>query len=91
MSECFQEIQRSIQSYDERDLLLCAARIAESARQKEQPVEVVIVELKNAVNAIPASALRERARSELRDAVVRVAIRAYYDGADSATDELTWR
>lgn len=91
MSECLQEIQRSIQSYDERELLVCAARIAEAARQKQEPVEVVIVNLKNAVNAIPASALRERARSELRDTVVRVAIRAYYEGAESVTDELPWQ
>ncbi|HJU68249.1 MAG TPA: hypothetical protein VJ650_08360 [Gemmatimonadaceae bacterium] len=88
MSECLQEIQRSIQSYDERDLLSCAARLAEAARQRHEAVEVVIVNLKNAVNAIPASALRERARTELRDAVVRIAIRAYYEGAESVTDEL---
>jgi hypothetical protein len=29
------------------------------------------------------SSLRERARRELRDSVVRIAIRAYYDGMDS--------
>ena len=91
MSECLQEIQRSIQSYDERELLLCVARIAELAREKQEPVEAVIVNLKNAVSAIPASALRERARSELRDAVVRVAIRAYYEGAESVTDEIAWQ
>ena len=91
MSECLQEIQRSIQSYDERELLVCVARIAEAARQRQEPVEVVIVNLKNAVNAIPASALRERARSELRDAVVRVAIRAYYEGAESVGDPLAWQ
>lgn len=91
MSDCLQEIQRSIQSYDERELLSCVARIAESARQNQEPVEVVIVTLKNAVSAIPASALRERARSELRDAVVRVAIRAYYDGAESISDEIAWQ
>ena len=62
-----------------------------AARQQQEPVEVVIVNLKNAVNALPASALRERARSELRDAVVRVAIRAYYEGAESVTDELAWQ
>lgn len=91
MSECLQEIQRSIQSYDERELRRCVARLAESARHKQQPVEVVIVNLKNAVNALPVSALRERPRTELRDTVVRVAIRAYYEGAESATDELAWQ
>ena len=91
MSECLQEIQRSIQSYDERELLLCVARIADGARRNQEPVETVIVNLKNAVNAIPASALRARVRSELRDAVVRVAIRAYYEGAESVTDEVAWQ
>jgi hypothetical protein len=88
MSECLDEIQRSIQSYDERELLSCVARIAESARRKQEPVEAMIVNLKNAVSAIPASALRERSRTELRDAVVRVAIRAYYEGAESVSDEV---
>ena len=91
MSECLQEIQRSIQSYDERELLLCVARIAEAGRQNQEPVEAIIVNLKNAVSAIPASALRERSRTELRDTVVRIAIRAYYEGAESATNELTWQ
>jgi hypothetical protein len=85
MSECFQEIQRTIQSYDERELHLCVARMAESARRRQTPIEAVIVDLKNAVNALPASCLRERARSQLRDDVVRVAIRAYYEGAESVT------
>jgi hypothetical protein len=88
MSECFQEIQRAIQSYDERELRVCVARLAETARQRQRPVEAVIVEIKGAVNALPASCLRERARSELRDELVRVAIRAYYEGAEPATTEL---
>ena len=83
MTECFHEIQRTIQSYDERELRLCVARLAESARQRQQAIEAVIVEIKNAVSALPASALRERPRSELRDEMVRVAIRAYYDGVES--------
>ena len=90
MTECFQEIHRTIQSYDERELTLCVARLAEAARQRQQSVEAVIVEIKNAVGALPASALRERPRSELRDEMVRVAIRAYYDGAESITSE-NWR
>jgi hypothetical protein len=85
MSECFQEIQRTIQSYDERELRLCVARLAESARQGQRPIEAVIVEIKAAVSALPASSLRERPRSELRDEMVRIAIRAYYDGAESVT------
>jgi hypothetical protein len=91
MSDCLQEIQRSIQSYDERELFVCVAHLADSARRQHEPVEAVIVDLKNAVSAIPASALRERSRSELRDTVVRVAIRAYYDGAESVTAELPWQ
>ena len=87
MTECVQEIQRTIQSYDERELRLCVARLAESARQRGRPIEAVIVELKQALSALPASALRERPRSELRDEMVRVAIRAYYEGAESVTTE----
>ena len=83
MSECFQEIQRSIQSYDERELRLCVGRLAEAARHGQRPVEALIVEIKAAVSALPVSALRERPRTELRDEMVRVAIRAYYEGAES--------
>ena len=54
-------------------------------------MEAIIVDLKDAVSAIPASALREHSRSELRDAVVRVAIRAYYEGAESVADEFPWQ
>jgi hypothetical protein len=85
MTECFQEIQRTIQSYDPHEMHLCVARMAEAARQRQVPVETLIVELKSAVNALPANCLRERARSQLRDDVVRVAIRAYYEGAESVT------
>ncbi len=91
MTECFQEIQRTIQSYDVREMQLCVARMAESARQRQVPIEALIVDLKNAVSALPVSSLRERARSELRDAVVRIAIRAYYEGAESVTAELAER
>ena len=91
MTECFQEIQRTIQSYDVREIQLCVARMAESARQRQMPIEALIVDLKEAVNALPTSSLRERARSELRDGVVRVAIRAYYDGAESVSADLASR
>ena len=91
MTECFQEIQRTIQSYDVREMQLCVARMAESARQRQMPIEGLIVELKTAVSALPASSLRERARSELRDELVRVAIRAYYEGAESVSAELAGR
>lgn len=91
MTECFQEIQRTIQAYDVREMQLCVARMAESARQQQMPIETLIVELKAAVSALPASSLRERARSELRDELVRVAIRAYYEGAESVSAELAGR
>jgi hypothetical protein len=91
MSECFQEIQRTIQSYDEREMQLCVARMAEAAHQSQVPIESLIVDLKDAVNALPASCLRERARSELRDEVVRVAIRGYYEGAEAVSAELAGR
>ena len=91
LTECFQEIQRTIQSYDVRELQLCVARMAESARQRQVPIEALIVDLKNAVSALPASSLREHARSKLRDAIVRIAIRAYYEGAESVTAELVER
>ena len=83
MSECVQRIHRAIQSYDDNELSSCVAQLAQDARRNQQNVEAVIVDLKRAIDLIPASALRERARKELRDSVVRVAIRAYYDGSDS--------
>lgn len=90
MTECLQEIQRTIQSYDERELRLCVARLADAARQRQQPIEALIIEIKAAVGALPMSALRERPRSELRDDMVRVAIQAYYEGAESVPTE-GWR
>ena len=83
MSEYFQLLHRAIQSYDESEVQAVVARIAQTARQEQQPCERLIVELKTAVNALPATTLRERARSELRDSVVRMAIAAYYDGNES--------
>jgi hypothetical protein len=90
MTECFQEIQRTIQSYDERELRLCVARMAEAARHQQRPIEGLIVEIKAAMSALPVSSLRERPRSELRDDMVRVAIQAYYDGAESVPSD-GWR
>jgi hypothetical protein len=91
MSECFEQIHRAIQSYDDDELHSYVAHLAEVARRNNQPVEGVIIDLKLAVNTLPASALRERARVELRDSVVRVAIRAYYDGVESFTTRFSWR
>jgi hypothetical protein len=79
MSECFEQIHRAIQAYDDGELRSYVARLANAARQSHQTVECVIIDLKLAVNALPASSLRERARCELRDSVVRMAIHAYYD------------
>ena len=90
MTECFQEIQRTIQSYDERELRLCVARLADAARQRQRPIEALIIEIKAAVSALPMSSLRERPRSELRDEMVRVAIHAYYEGVESVPIE-GWR
>jgi hypothetical protein len=91
VSDCFQEIKRAIQSYDDRELCLCVARLADAARRDQRAIEAVIIDLKNAINALPASALRERARCEIRDAVVRLAIRAYYEGVDSVNPQLVER
>lgn len=91
MSECVQQIHRAIQSYDAYELSSYVAHLADAARRNNQTVECLIIDLKIAINSLPASALRERARRELRDTVVRVAIRAYYDGIDSFTPTLGWR
>jgi hypothetical protein len=91
VSECFEQIHRAIQSYDDNDLRSFVARLADAARRNQQTVERVIVDLKSAVNSLPASSLRDRVRRELRDSVVRVAIRAYYDGMDSLTTRLAWQ
>jgi hypothetical protein len=83
MSECFEQVHRAILSYDESDLRSYVSRLAHAARRNHQTVEVIIIELKYAVSLLPVSSLRERVRRELRDSVVRMAIRAYYDGTDS--------
>jgi hypothetical protein len=91
VSECFEQIHRAIHSYDDNELRSFVARLADSARRNQQTVERVIIHLKSAVNSLPASSLRDRVRRELRDSVVRVAIRAYYDGMDSLTTRLAWQ
>jgi hypothetical protein len=85
MSECFEQVHRAILSYDESDLRSYVSRLAHAARRNQQAIEGVIIDLKHAVSLLPISSLRERVRRELRDSVVRMAIRAYYDGADSFT------
>lgn len=85
MSECFEQIHRAILSYDESDLRAYVFRAAHAARRNHQAVEALIIDLKLAVNRLPLSSLRERVRRELRDSVVRMAIRAYYDHTDALT------
>ncbi|MGQ0714664.1 MAG: hypothetical protein ACT4PJ_13160 [Gemmatimonadaceae bacterium] len=75
-------LQQAIQSCDAREIEAAVVRVAEAARRDEQTVERLIVELKRAVDSLPASAFRDRARVELRDAIVRIAIGAYYDRSD---------
>ena len=80
MSESLQLLHRAIQSYDHAEVEAVVVRLAQGARRDQEPVEQFIVNLKNAVNSLPMAALRDRARSELRDSIVRIAIAAYYDG-----------
>lgn len=91
MSECSERIHRAIQSYDDNELRSYVSRLAHSARRNQQTVDCVVIELKLAVNALPATALRDRVRRELCDSVVRMAIRAYYDGTDSVSAQAVWR
>lgn len=91
MSECSEQIHRAIQSYDDGELRSYVSRLAHAARRNQQTVEGVIIDLKLAVNLLPASSLGDHVRRELRDSVVRMAIRAYNDGMDSFTTRLAWR
>ena len=91
MSECSRQIHRALQSYDDGDLRSYVSRLAEAARADHQTVECVIIDLKMAVNSLPASALGAHLRRDLRDAVVRIAIRAYYDGMNALPPRLAWR
>jgi hypothetical protein len=84
MSECFEQVHRAILSYDESDLRSYVSRLAHGARREHQTVETVIIDLKLAVSQLPLSSLRDRERRELRDSVVRMAIRAYYDKTDAS-------
>lgn len=91
MSECLEHIHRAIQSYDDDELCSYVSRLAQTARGNHQTIECVIIELKLAVNSLPTSSLRERVRRELRDSVVRMAIRAYYDGPEAFSPGLASR
>ena len=91
MSECFQQLHRAILSYDEGDLRSYVSRLAHSARRNHQVVEGIIIDLKLAVSLLPLSSLRDRGRRELRDSVVRMAIRAYYDKTESPDQPVAWR
>ena len=88
MSECYDEIHRAIQCYDDGELCSYVSRLAHAARRNNQTVERLIIDLKLAVNALPTSSLRDHVRRELRDSVVRIAIRAYYDETDSLATRL---
>lgn len=91
MSACFDQVHRAALSYDESELPACVSRMAQTARRDHQTLECVISDLKLAVNSLPIRSLRDRARRELCDLIVRVAVRAYYDSPDSATTQLAWR
>ena len=78
MSESQQLLHRAIQSYDYAEVEAVVVRLAQGARRDRAPIEQLIVNLKDAVNSLPMAALRDRARSELRDSIVRIAIAAYY-------------
>jgi hypothetical protein len=91
MSECFERIHRAIQSHDDGELRSYVSGLAHTTRQNGQTVECIIIDLKLAVDALPASSLRELGRRELRDSVVRMAIDAYYDATDSFAPPLGWR
>lgn len=81
MSESQALIHRAIQSYDHAEVEAVVVRLAQVARRDQAPVEQLIIDLKHAVNSLPMAALRDRARSELRDSIVRIAIAAYYESA----------
>jgi hypothetical protein len=82
MSEYRQQIHRAIQSYDDGELRASVASLARAARREHRTVESLIIDLKQAVSALSERALLNYERRELRDAVVSVAIRAYYDPAE---------
>ena len=79
MSDSLKLIHRAIQSYDHGEVEAVVVRLAQVARREHAPIEQLIVDLKQAVNSLPMAALRDRARTELRDSIVRIAIAAYYE------------
>lgn len=91
MSERIERIHEALQSYDDRELETVVGRLAQSARGEQQPVERLIVDLKYAVDSLPASALRARPRRELRDSVVRMVITAYYENAEAPASHFSLR
>jgi predicted S18 family serine protease len=82
MSEYGPQIHRAIQSYDDGELRTAVASLARAARREHRTVESLIIDLKQAVSALSERALLKYERRELCDAVVSVAIRAYYDPAE---------
>jgi hypothetical protein len=88
VSESKPLIHRAIQSYDHAEVEATVVRLAQSARRAHAPVEQLIVDLKDAVNSLPMAALRDRARGELRDSIVRIAIAAYYENEQPAAPRL---
>jgi hypothetical protein len=82
MSEYREQIHRAIQSHDDGELRALAASLARAARREHRTCEALIVDLKQAVSSLPARALLYYERCELRDVVVSLAIRAYYDPAE---------
>jgi hypothetical protein len=89
VSESLQLLHRAIQAYDPAEVESVVVRLAQGARREHTPIEQLIVDLKNAVNALPIAVLRDRARNELRDSIVRLAIAAYYDGSYSPAPRYT--
>jgi hypothetical protein len=87
VSESLQLLHRAIQSYDHAEVESVVVRLAQVARRDQEPVEQLIVNLKHAVNSLPMAALRDRARSELRDSIVRIAIAAYYESAQPSAPQ----
>ena len=81
MSESQELLHHAIQSYDHAEVEAVVVRLAHVACRDHEPVEQLIVDLKQAVNSLPMAALRDRARTELRDSIVRIAIAAYYENA----------
>lgn len=84
MSDSEQVIHRAIQSHDHAEVEATIVHLAQAARNEQAPIEQLIVKLKHAVNSLPLAALRERARTDLRDSIVRIAIAAYYESTQPA-------